>query len=85
MKQNKHGPHRTTMLLLPSPSVHEAAKAGGWAGVGFWQADGMWPYPYCSNITIYCKDEMGAMWEFVRDDSVDAVVVMDYLVVPVLC
>lgn len=46
---------------------YEAAKAAGWAGVGFWQADGMWPNPYESNITIYCKDEMDAMWQSVRD------------------
>eukprot|EP01043_Picozoa_sp_COSAG02_P026644 COSAG02_NODE_1541_length_12013_cov_16.409182_7_plen_94_part_00 len=46
---------------------YEAAKAAGWRGVGFWQADGMWPYPYDSNITIYCKDELDAMWKTVRD------------------
>eukprot|EP01050_Picozoa_sp_SAG11_P027364 SAG11_NODE_6899_length_1229_cov_1.665487_2_plen_114_part_00 len=46
---------------------YEAAKAAGWRGVGFWQADGMWPYPYENNVTIYCKDEMDAMWQSVRD------------------
>jgi hypothetical protein len=46
---------------------YEAAKAAGWRGVGFWQADGMWPNPYDSNITIYCKEEMDEMWQSVRD------------------
>jgi GH18 family chitinase len=45
---------------------YELAKAAGWGGVGFWQADGMWPYPYLSNISIYCKEEMDAQWEAVR-------------------
>ena len=46
---------------------YEAAKAAGWRGVAFWQADGMWPHPYMDNVTIFCKREMDGMWSAVRD------------------
>eukprot|EP01052_Picozoa_sp_SAG31_P001972 SAG31_NODE_66_length_28567_cov_30.222698_13_plen_359_part_00 len=42
------------------------AKAAGWRGVGFWQADGMWPHYTLENVSIYCKEEMDEQWSAVR-------------------
>ena len=32
---------------------YEVAKAAGWRGVAFWQADGMWPHPYSVSHRLY--------------------------------
>ena len=44
-----------------------AAAGADWAGIGIWQADGMWPHgDALSNVSVYCKPELDKMWAAVR-------------------
>eukprot|EP01051_Picozoa_sp_SAG22_P002153 SAG22_NODE_94_length_20824_cov_230.693718_14_plen_318_part_00 len=51
-----------------------AIKAAEWRGVAFWQASGMWPggnilgrrYDNASNVALYCKAEIAALWRAVQ-------------------
>ena len=51
-----------------------AIKAAEWRGVAFWQASGMWPggnilgrrFDNASNVAVFCKAEIGALWQTVQ-------------------
>ena len=48
-------------------------KNAAWAGVGFWQASGMWPadtdffsaYDNTTQVSTYCKEDILAQWTVV--------------------